>query len=63
MARPFRKDNEETKLIALRVTADELQVIDNAKEELGMWDNRSDLIREAVEFYIQTVYEKKIAKA
>lgn len=59
MGRPFRKDNKETKSIALRLTSDELKVIDNAKEEFGMWSNRSDLIREAIEFYIQTISEKK----
>lgn len=63
MGRPFRKDNKETKSIALRLTSDELKVIDNAKEEFGMWSNRSDLIREAVEFYIQTISEKKAVNA
>lgn len=57
--RPFRKDNKETKSVALRLTKDEIEAIDNAKESLGMWDNRSDLIREAVEFYIKTMTEKK----
>lgn len=61
--RPFRKDNKETKSVALRLTEDEIQAIDNAKDALGMWDNRSDLIREAVEFYIKTLTEKKVVNA
>lgn len=61
--RPFRKENKETKSVALRLTKDEIDAIDNAKETLGMWNNRSDLIREAVEYYIKTMTEKKASNA
>lgn len=54
MARPFRKE-QETKPIALRLTIDELKDIDTTKEALGMWETRSDLIRDALEYYLKEV--------
>lgn len=63
MGRPFRKENKETKSVALRLTQDEINAIDEAKEEFGMWDNRSELIREAVEFYIQAMAERRAINA
>ena len=61
----MRKKRKEAvaKSIVVRMAPSELKLIEDTKEELGCWNSRSELIRDAVEYYIAEMTKKKASNA
>lgn len=62
--RPSRKNDNAVKMVSVRMTKEEVNLVEEVVEEYGDGDlSRSDFIREAIFYYSELVKKKKVASA